>query len=279
MYSWSFSEHERDLLKTLEKKLWKFVETALYALRRKNWCKNFFWKIWNLYYSFRFRERKLTTGLCEFHSTCTEEKFGKKFIMRKFINFRSFRTLIQSFSDYWTKKFCQVCRSCLLFVGRTIFWWNFLCGKKYMVFWLFQILTKNFSDFNKILFAVRKKYKTWNRSLNFFRDLDFQGICQRFRFSANNAGKKIKRKSEALEQKSLLRWSRVLSAFPEQPLENKLFNFSGVWRKEIIRLAAKTAVLTKLHSTRLVEQIECNFPKKNWIQEFFLNMGWKVWIL
>ena len=83
LYSWSFSEDEPDFLKTLEKKLWKFVETALYALRRKNSSKYFFWKNWTLYYSFRFREKKFTIGLCEFHSTCTEEQFGVKITLWK----------------------------------------------------------------------------------------------------------------------------------------------------------------------------------------------------
>ena len=69
-------------LESLKKKLCKFVETALYALRRKKWCKNFFWKIRNTYFSFRFRDKKFTTGLCEFHSTCTEENLEKNILWK-----------------------------------------------------------------------------------------------------------------------------------------------------------------------------------------------------
>ena len=140
LYSWSFSEDEPKFLKTLEKKLWKFVETALYALGRKNWWKNFFWKIWNFYFSSRFWDKKFKTGLCEFHSTCTEEQFGKKCIVKKFINFQNFRTVIQNFSDYSTKMIWQGCQNCFPLVYRSFCEEEFSVVKK----------TKNLSGFLRV---------------------------------------------------------------------------------------------------------------------------------
>ena len=144
MYSWSFSEDERDLLNTLEKKLRKFVETALYALRRNNWCKNLFWKIWNLNYSFRFREKKLTTGSCEFHSTCTDEQFGKKYIVKKFINFQSFRIWSKTIRTTGRKKFARFVETAFYLSGEQFFGEILFAEKNTWFFDFFRFWPKTF---------------------------------------------------------------------------------------------------------------------------------------